>query len=75
MLTFSSRQTDLHSHLFWFESDLKKSTVSFKEVTFSPVNSEGLLPLRSFLPATGEDEGEFFLRVCTLGGAKKNKVN
>lgn len=37
----------------------------------SPVSSFGLLPFRSFLLATGEDEGEFFLRVCTLGGAKK----
>lgn len=53
---------------------MKKSTVSLKEKTFSPVNSEGLFPLRSFLLATGEDEGEFFLRVCTLGGAKKNEV-
>ena len=35
-----------------------------------PVSSFGLLPFRSFLLATGEDEGEFFLRVCTLGGAK-----
>lgn len=33
------------------------------------VNSWGLLPFRSLGLATGEDVGEFFLRVCTLGGA------
>ena len=44
-------------------------------VPFSPaVNSPGLPALRSFLLAVGEDVGEFFLRICTLGGATKTKT-
>lgn len=41
-----------------------------------PVNSPGLLPFRSFLLTTGDEDGEFFLRVCTLGGAgETDKLN
>ena len=40
-----------------------------KQFLCSPVNSLGFPALRSFLFAPGEDVGEFFFRVCTLGGA------